>query len=428
MNFITKLFRHELISGSFYIFLGTVFSSFLAFLLNIYFARTLSYVDYGTFASLLSLVTLITIPSSALSAVIVRYATLFFTNNEDGRAGAFYVKAFKYIFIFSFILNILFLLLFPLISSFLKINELGLIVLVGVTIPVFYFTVLNFAFLQSLLKFKLLGFIYGISGIGKLIVGVGLVFVGMRVFGALFATFAIGLLSFVLSFWPLRRIISKRKGQKVNIGTKDFSSYAIPTIVALFALSSFISTDVLLVKHFFSGPEAGFYGGLSLVGKVIFYFTGPIAMVMFPIIVKKQAKNEKFNKLFFMAVIMVLIPSVFITIFYFIFPEFTIKLFLGGKAYLSVAPYLGIFGIFMTIFSVNNVFVNFYLSIKKTMIWIIVLFWAIAQITGIWYFHNSFTQVIYVSIITSLLLLASLVLYYLKLYGFNTPVLPKDKP
>ena len=155
-----------------------------------------------------------------------------------------------------------------------------------------------------------------------------------------------------------------------------------------------------------------------MIGKVIFYFTGPIPIAMFPLIVKKHANGEKFHGLFYLSLIIVLIPSVLITIFYFIFPEFTIKLFLEKDGYVGLSPYLGLFGIFLTIFSLNNVFVNFFLSIKKTNTCLIVLFFALSQIILIYLFHNNFYQIIAVSIITSLLLLASFMLYYLKINGF----------
>lgn len=420
LNLLKNLFKHELVSGSFFVFAGTLVSSFLAFVLNVYFARELSYADYGTLSSLISIVTLLTIPAGAISVVIVRYATLFFARGEEDRAGAFYIKSFKYILIYSFILNVIFIILFPVISNFLKISDIGLIVLVALSVALFYLATLNIAFLQSLLKFRLLGFIYFIAGIGKLIGGIALVYLGFRVYGAILATFIFSLIDYVFSLVPLRKTISNA-GKEVSIGTKDFTSYAIPTTIALFSLSSFISTDVLLVKHFFTGVEAGFYGGLSLVGKVIFYFTGPIPMVMFPLIVKKHENSEKYHKLFYASLVLVLIPSVSITIFYFLFPEFTIKLFLGGKGYLTMAPYLGLFGVFLTIFSINNVFINFFLSIKKTLVWGIVLIWSVAQIGLIILIHDNFYQIIYINIITSVLLLVFLVLYYLKVHGFSKP-------
>ena len=110
-NLALKTLRHELISGSFYIFLGITASSFLAFILNIYIARQLSYSDYGIYASIISLITLLTIPSASISAVIVRYATSFFSKDKDAQAGAFYIKTFKYLLISSIIFNIVFLFL-----------------------------------------------------------------------------------------------------------------------------------------------------------------------------------------------------------------------------------------------------------------------------------------------------------------------------
>lgn len=417
-SLIIKTLRHELITGSFYVFLGTTLSSFLAFILNIYIARNLSYSDYGIFASILALITLLAIPSASISAVIVRFATLFFSKKEDEKAGAFYIKSFKYLLIFNFLLTLIFIAFFPLISNFLKINDPGLMILAIISVALFYMATLNVAFLQSLFKFKLLGLLYTFAGIGKLIGGVLLIIMGFKVYGALLATFIFSLIDYIFSFIPLKKIISKA-GKDVSIGRREFAYYAIPTSIAIFSLSSFISTDVILVKHFFSSSEAGFYGGLSLMGKVVFYFTGSIPMAMFPLIVKRHTNKENFNNLFYIALIIVLIPSVLITIFYFVFPQFTIKLFLGGAGYISVAPYLGLFGVLLTIYSINNVFVNFFLSIKETLVSLIVLFFALLQIILIYVYHDNFYQIIYVSIISSVLLFGSLVLYYLKIYGFS---------
>ena len=422
MEKLKKIFsdslKHELITGSIYVFIGGTISSLLAFFLNIYFARSLTYQEYGTFSALLSMVTLLTIPSASLSAIIARYATMFFARNENARAGAFYFKSFKALLIFSISLNIVFLLLFPFISEFLKINQLGLIILVAISVAIFYLATLNMSFIQSLLKFKLLGLIHTLASVGKLISGVVLVFLGFNVYGALLATLAFSLIDFVLSIIPLRKVI-KNRGKDVNIGTRNFTKYAIPTTIAIFSLSSFISSDVLLVKHYFTPAEAGLYGGLALVGRVVFYFTGPIVVAMFPLIVKKHSTGEKYKNLFYMSLLLVIGSSLLITAFYFIFPEFTIKIFLGGKGYLLMTPYLGLFGIFLTLFSINNVFINFFLSIKKTFVSWIVLVMAMTQIALIFYFHKDFYQIIYVSIFTSLLLLTSLVLYYLKIYGLN---------
>ena len=52
---------------------------------------------------------------------------------------------------------------------------------------------------------------------------------------------------------------------------------------------------LILVKHFFSPHDAGIYAGLSLIGRVIFFFSAPIASVMFPVIVQKYARKENYE-------------------------------------------------------------------------------------------------------------------------------------
>lgn len=417
-KFLIGSIKHDLISGSFFVLVGTTASSFLAFILNVYFARNLTYSDYGTFASLMSLITLVTIPASSLSSIIVRYAAQFFSKNEKERAGAFYIKAFKYLLLFSILLNLLIFLVSPLIMSFLKIDEVGLVILVGFSIAFFYLATLNMAFVQSMLRFKLLGSLFLVVGVGKLIFGVLLVVLGFKVYGAIGAVIISSIIGFTISLIVLRKVIL-RASEKVNIERSDIIKYAIPTSVAIFSLSSFISTDVLIVKHFFNSHDAGFYGGLSLIGKVIFYFTGPIPIAMFPLIVKRHSNNENYNNLFYIALLLVLLPSALLTGFYFLFSKFTVSLFLGGGEYLSIAPYLGLFGIFLTIYSINNVFVSFFLSIKKTKVSLIVLLFAVIQIALMWIYHSSFSQIISVSIFSSVLLMISLVMYYLKINELN---------
>jgi O-antigen/teichoic acid export membrane protein len=121
--------------------------------------------------------------------------------------------------------------------------------------------------------------------------------------------------------------------------------------------------------------------------------------------------------LFYLALILVILPSVAIAFFYFIFPNFVINLFLGGREYLYVAPYLGIFGLYLTVFSLVNVCVSFFLSLNKTNISILVVSAAISQIILIYIFHSNFYQVIGVSLFVSVLLFIALLYIFFKNYG-----------
>ena len=421
MNNIKKVIRttlkHELISGSFYVFLGGLVASFIAFGFNLLMVRTLSYSDYGAYASLISLITLAAIPSQSLTSTIVRFATNFFTNDEIGKASLFYKKiSFFWILVGAFMLvgvwgfsNV--------ISSFLHIQNTLFILIAALSIALSYTSIVNISFLQSLLKFKYMAFSYISGSVIKIILGGLIIYFSFGVGGALWAVFLMIFVIYILGFFPLRFLFNVKE-KEVDINWREIFIYAFPTAVTVLSFTSLITTDVILVKHFFTPYEAGLYGGISLIGKVIFFFTAPIASVMFPLMVKRQTKGEDHRGIFNLALILVTVPSVLITLSYFIFPEFIVRIFLGGREYIKIVPFLGIFGIYITIYSILNVVVNMFLSLKKTKIAAVALIVSFLQIILISKFNDNFYQTIYISIFCSTLLLGSLLLYYIKRHGF----------
>jgi O-antigen/teichoic acid export membrane protein len=241
--------------------------------------------------------------------------------------------------------------------------------------------------------------------------------------GVLWALFFSFTIPFLLTFIPLKKLL-RTTYKNTDIRWKDIGVYAVPTTVAVFSLSAFTSNDLLLVKHFFSSHDAGLYAGLALVGRVIFYFTAPISSVMFPLIIKRFTNKEKFQNLFYMALLLVLVPSVGLTLFYFVLPHLVIKILLGGRGYDVVAGYIGWYGFYLTIFSVLNVLVNFFLSLKRTEVaWLIAL-GAVSQVVLISFFHQDFIIIISISILVTLVLLVLLLLYYTKEYA-NTNFIKK---
>jgi hypothetical protein len=138
---------------------------------------------------------------------------------------------------------------------------------------------------------------------------------------------------------------------------------------------------------------------------------------MFPLIVKKHAKNENYNNIFKMAIAMVFIPSVFISIFYFLYPNLSISFIVKNEMYQSASGLLGLFGIFITIYSLITLFVYYFLSIKKTNVYVPVLLAALSQLFLITLYHDSLFIVVIISLSVVLILLTTLIIYYIKIYG-----------
>ncbi|MBI2031258.1 MAG: oligosaccharide flippase family protein [Candidatus Levybacteria bacterium] len=420
LNIGEKFIKHELITGSFYIFTGSLIANIFAFLFNLLLARNLNTVDYGAYASLLSLFILIGIPAQSITTVIIKFAADYFTKNKIDEAKVLYSRLLKLSIIFSIFIFLGFVLFSISIKEFLNLDNIWYVILTGFIVSINYLGIVNNAYLQSLLKFSFISFTQIAGGALKIAIGGLLVFLGFKVFAALWAIVLAFLLPLFFTFIPLRFLINKKKTMDIKFPTKEIIIYALPTTITILSLNSLTSIDIILVKHFFHAHDAGLYAGLSLAGKVIFYFTSPIVSVMFPLLIKRHNLGKDYNSLFYLALILVAIPSIVIMLFYFLFPLLTINFFLGGREYVEISPYLGIYGLFIVVFSLLNVCANFFLSLKKTNVFIIIGLGVLSQIILISAFHRTFFQVIGVSLIASSVIFIILLAYYFKEYGnFN---------
>jgi O-antigen/teichoic acid export membrane protein len=409
---ILSIVKHPIITGSSIVFLGNLIANFFNFLFNIFMSRNLSIIDFGILTTLISVIGLASIPSSALVPTIVSFAGTYVAKGEDGKIRNLFIK----MQIFTFIVGTLFLSFFIIfnknIGSFFHITNSLYITIVGLIIFISYAGVVNSGILQARLAFLFISFTNILGASIKFLLGVFLIVKGFSILGAFYAFFLSYVIPYILTYIPIYSIISNKKSNKATIDVKSIFLYGIPSGITMLCLLSFISMDVILVKHFFSPEQAGLYAGLSLIGRVIFYFSGPIGMVMFPMVVQQYAKKEKYSHLFYMSLGLVFLASFAITLVYFLFPTFIIELFLKNKNYLVVENLLGLFGIYITIYSLLSVLVNFYLSIKYTKVMIPILIGSILQISLIWICHNSFFQIIFISISITSLLLVLLLLYY----------------
>jgi O-antigen/teichoic acid export membrane protein len=408
---VKRLIKHPLIYGSAIIVFGNLFANFFNFLYNLFMSRNLTVEDYGTLASIVSLISLPILLSNAITPMVIKFAGDYFATKNMSLLRGFYLKIKKFYFIVCFIVVATFLLFIGQISHFFHITDINILYITALIIIVAFMGGLNIAFLQAKLAFGFQVFVSLVNAVSKLVLGAFFVLAGYGVPGATLSILLGGIFSYLVSFIPLRFIFD-RKIVAPKIETKSLFSYGIPSAMASFGLTSFIAADMILVKHFFDPVHAGLYAGLSLIGRVIFYISGPIGSVMFPVIVQKHSKNESFVNTFRLSLFLVFAPSVMLTLIYYFFPDFVILFFLKKEEYLAVKPLLWLFGAYICLYSLVFIMTTFYLSIKKTKVYIPVLSGAFAQIVLIILFHQSFLQIIMISLVIMFLLVIMLLLYY----------------
>lgn len=408
---VEKFFQHPLITGSSFIFLGTLFGNVFNFLFTAFMLRYLPAGDKGSLFALVSLITLPFLAANAAGPAIVSFAGAYFAKNETAKVHALYSKVARAYLFFGIVFFLIFFLCIPALSEFLKIQNRQLLILTNVVIFIGFFNVINTAFLQAKLAFKYIAFLNILSAILKFVLGLAFVLLGFAVGGAMTAIVVAAFIPVLLSFVPLKFVFTKNIEQtKVNM--KEILMYGLPSAVTVLGLTSFITSDILLVKHFFESSQADFYAGISIIGRVIFYFSSPIGVVMFPLVVQRMTKKEKYTGIFLLSMLLVFLPSFVITLCYFLFPELIMNVFGIQNLLPEHKGILGMFGGFVSIYALVSVLVSFYLSIKKTGIYIPVIIMAAVQIFGIWFYHRDLLTVVTISLASSFLLLLVLLLYY----------------
>src|SRR5258708_889163 len=415
---IVTIIKHPLISGSIIVVVGGLVSSAFNFLFNVFMSRNLSVADYGTLASLISMISLSMVVAGSAVPLIVKFSAEYIAKKQTDLLRGFVFQLTTYYFLAG-IVSFLFFLLFPSqIGKFFNIHNNMLIVLAGVAIFFVYIGTVNAGVLQAKLSFTFLSIISFVGTLTKFLSGVLFVMTGLGVIGSVWAFLSSLIIPYFLSFLPLLFLFKDRiRGPKVNV--KELFLYGGPSAVAMFGLTSFVTTDIILTKHFFSPHDAGIYAGLSLVGRVIFFLSAPIATVMFPLVVQRHAKKENYHNIFRLSLLLVLIPSIFLNMFYIFFPEFAINFFIKKKEYLQIANLIGLFGIYITIYSLISVFTNFFLSIKKTRINIPIIIVAFLQAGLIWLFHKNFLEIIFISLTIMSILFVLFIVYYFRLSKYD---------
>ena len=404
------IFENQLLSGSLVVIVGSTLVNFGSYIYHLLMGRMLGPINYGALNSLIAIFYLLAIPSMALIAVIVKFTTVYKAQNDYEKLYSLFRSLSEKFFLLGITVFLFFIFARDIIANFLQIGEAGAVALVGSFFFLSLLSTVNNGILQGLLNFKFYSANNVFSSVLKVGFGILLVKLGFSVNGAILAILISYVLPYFTSLYPLR-FLWRYKQEMIKIDWREIFSYAGPVIVATLGITSLYSTDVILVKHFFPAFEAGLYAALSVVGKIIFFASGTIGIVMFPIISERFEKGSHYRSILYQALTLVVLSSSLLTIIYFLWPELMMRL-LYGSAYLMGAPYLGPFAIFISIFSLSSLMVQFFLSTRQTRVALLALGAAILQGILIWLFHNDLSQVIYSSIATTSLLLFSLLVYY----------------
>lgn len=404
---VRDLLKHEFISGSLVMVIGSNVYNFSQLIYHFLAGRFLGKASYGDLATIISILGFIAIVQLAFNLTVVKFIA---SEKDSEKLSSFIRWVYKWSLILGLVAGSIVLVSASAIAEFLNITNLTSILLLA-PILFFYITATTGrSILQGLLRFD--KFVYSLltEAIGKIIFLIVLLFAGYAVLGALGAFLIGALVSFLITTWFIRKFLFGPILATPEI--LPLIKYSAAVLVQGLALTSMYSTDLLLVKHFFAPELAGQYAALTILGRVVFFGASPITHVMFPLVAKRYLNKEKYHNILYLSILLVLLFSLGVTFFYWLMPTLFLG-FLYGKNFLDGGSLLWFFGIFMTMLSLAMLLTQFFLSINKTKPVYLFVLAAVSQAVLIWFFHSSLLMVIQLSILTSSLLVFVLSVYFL---------------
>ncbi len=344
-----------LLGGSALLLFTLNLANALHFVFHIAMARMLGPAGYGALAALLAILYVLNVFAESAQTVIARYAS---AEPAPGRLHDLLRRALRKGGKATLGMLLLYLVAAVPLGRWLRIPyplmALFALSLVGVgLLPI------HRGALQGRKRFAALGLNMIWEVVAKLGLGVGLVWIGAREYGAV-AGVSLGLcVAFAVSYLPLRDVYGTPAEPATLPGVYH---YSVPVFVVTATVMGFYSLDVLLARAFFPDAAAGGYAVASFLGKSILLGTAPVTKAMFPLSTEAAARGEGGGKRVLAGTLGILALCVAPVLAAFaLIPELLVRT-VGGAVYQDAAGLVLPLGIAMTLMSFSNALLLYRLS------------------------------------------------------------------
>jgi O-antigen/teichoic acid export membrane protein len=439
-----KIKNDKFLRGSFLLSFGSVVVGGLNYVYQVLMARLLNVEVYGELQSILAILSITAVFTGTITTVMVKYTADFKAKGRMNQIYSLFLFLTKKVSLAGIAFLIIFMLLSGLIAKFLNLPEATPLLILGIAFFFSFSNSINSGINAGLQQFKAQSAIGITSTVVKLVSAVIFIKLGFELNGAVGAVVLAGVVGYSLSFLPIKFLF---KLPKTNVRVKEILKYSLPVFFTLLFTTLLFNVDIILVKHYFPAQTAGEYGALAILGRIIFFMTGPVIGAMFPMVADAHGSVDNMGgvgdmggaatnamsdtktlsatkalpatkifpaKILKKAILLItLIGAVFVT-GYVLFANQIITILVGAK-FLVISQYLGWFGLSMFLYSLVSLFSNYFLSIGRVKGAYLVGGGALIEIISIALFHENLWQIIVIMNGVMLLILILLVIYFMKI-------------
>ena len=401
MNLKKKTFsflKDELILHTAIVFFGAGLGSFLNLLYHLISVRLLTPQDYGVFNVLISFIMVTSIAISPLGATLTRFFSEYIAKGDLAILKGVFKKLVKRLFFTACASFLIFMFFSSALAKFLK-TEAIYIIFSGGIIALSFFPPLAVSLFQSFQKFMAYSVIGIIASFGKVLVGAGLMLAGLKVIGGLSGFLVSDLLIILIALFFIPSVLKKKMDKmeivsKPSINLLPIYKYFFPVFLAMFSFTFLTNVDVILVKHFFSPLDAGYYSIAQMVGKIVLFLPSALVIVIFPKSTTHYVRGSNPNKLLYKSLVLATLLCGAITVFCFLFPEFILKILTSKQNPISNSL-VGVFALAMSFYALVWIILNFMIATHNLRIVPFLLAAVTLEAISIYAWHSTLKMVLY---------------------------------
>jgi len=372
----------------FWLTIANLMGGVLGYVYQILIGRMLSLADFALFSAVMALYAIFSAPLTAVFMVVSRQVTIFMTLDGVQQLKSYYWKTLKN----SLLLAIPFLILGIIFSQ-----NISVYIKAETEYPVWAFLlmlvltlllVINNAFFQGCQKFILLASTT-LGGIFlKIILSIGLIYIGYKANGALIGVvLSIATLNIIGFFLNQRTLERQTSKAGPSVALPEIKKNVIPVLFANLGFVAMTQLDMILVNWFFPPDQAGSYAAASVFGKAVLYLPGGLVLALFPLVVEKHANNDGSINLLINAILTTVLMCGSVALIYYLFGPELISL-VYGERYPDAGSILSWYGFAILPMALVMVAEHYLIAKGQTLFcWLLIGILPI-QLLFIWYWHE----------------------------------------
>lgn len=359
-TWLTLVKDERLISHNAIVGIGTIVAGISGVAFQSLVSHRLRPDNYGAVFAVLSVVTLVALPATSFTLLMARQTSRDRASGQHAVSAAMLRGANRSIMLAGSAVAALLVLGSPLLVQLFGI-PLELLLAAAVGVPFAIGLPLLLGELQGEQRFLA----FSIVSIGQ----AGLKLVGAMALGPLWGSLGIvmgvSLASVVVYFIALRSVRRKLSIRSSLPWWRPSAGYLAVVLPSTLALGVLLSSDVLIVKHYFPTRVAGEYAAVAALGRAIFWGASGVAAVLFPKMVFRVTTGRSAHRLVTFSLLLVGLGGLAGLALLSFAARWLVNAFAGGS-YLEATIYLPWYAVGMVFLGIAAVLISFHQSRGRT--------------------------------------------------------------